>query len=61
LEWANDIKTVEDEGVKQAIIAANNHYAGFGPETFNIFRNMLAKWEERRGRTTTTKTKIPLS
>ena len=36
---------------KLAIIAANNHYAGFGPGTANIFRNMLglpeAKWEER--------------
>jgi hypothetical protein len=50
-KWANDIKTVEDEGIKQAIIAANNHYAGFGPGTVNIFRNMLglpeAKWEEK--------------
>lgn len=48
-KWANDIKTVEDEGIKLAIIAANNHYAGFGPGTF--FRNMLglpeAKWEEK--------------
>jgi uncharacterized protein YecE (DUF72 family) len=40
-KWANDIKTVEDEGIKLAIIAANNHYAGFGPGTVNIFRNML--------------------
>ena len=34
-----------------AIIAANNHYAGFGPGTANVFRNMLglpeAKWEDR--------------
>jgi hypothetical protein len=34
---------------KLAIIAANNHYAGFGPGTANMFRNMLglpeAKWE----------------
>jgi uncharacterized protein YecE (DUF72 family) len=49
-KWANDIKTVEGEGVKHAIIAANNHYAGFGPGTVNIFRNMLglpeAKWHE---------------
>ena len=33
-----------------AIIAANNHYAGFGPGTANVFRNMLglpeAKWED---------------
>jgi uncharacterized protein YecE (DUF72 family) len=50
-KWANDIQTVEDEGIKLAIIAANNHYAGFGPGTVNIFRNMLglseAKWEEK--------------
>ena len=36
--------------VNLAIIAANNHYAGFGPGTVNIFRKMLglseAKWEE---------------
>jgi uncharacterized protein YecE (DUF72 family) len=50
-KWAEKIKTVEDERTKLAIIAANNHYAGFGPGTANIFRNMLgmpeAKWEER--------------
>ena len=32
-------------------IAANNHSAGFGLGTLNIFRNMLglpeAKWEDR--------------
>jgi len=48
-KWANDIKKVEEEGINLAIIAANNHYAGFGPGTVNIFRNMLglpeAKWE----------------
>ena len=50
-KWANDIKAVEGEDVKQAIIAANNHYAGFGPGTVNIFRKMLglheAKWKEK--------------
>ena len=49
-KWAENIKTVEDERTKLAIIAANNHYAGFGPGTANMFRNMLgmpeAKWEE---------------
>jgi len=34
-----------------AIVAANNHYAGFGPGTVNMFRNMMglpeAKWEEK--------------
>jgi uncharacterized protein YecE (DUF72 family) len=50
-KWADNIKRVEDEGIKLAIIAANNHYAGFGPGTVNIFRNMIglpeAKWEEK--------------
>lgn len=48
--WADNIKRVKDEDIKLAIIAANNHYAGFGPGTANVFRNMLglseAKWEE---------------
>jgi uncharacterized protein YecE (DUF72 family) len=50
-KWAENIKTIEDERVKLAIIAANNHYAGFGPGTANVFRNMLrlpeAKWEDK--------------
>src|SRR5215467_9476274 len=47
-KWANDIQTVQDEGIKLAIIAANSHYVGFWPGTVNIFRNMLgAKWEEK--------------
>ena len=50
--WAEKMKTVQDERTKLAIIAANNHYAGFGPGTVNVFRNMLglqeAKWEDRR-------------
>src|SRR5207245_6124210 len=49
-KWAEKIKTVQDERTKLAIIAANNHYAGFGPGTVNVFRNMLglpeAKWED---------------
>ena len=40
-KWAENIKTVGDERIKLAIIAANNHYAGFGPGTANVFRNML--------------------
>jgi hypothetical protein len=35
--------------VKLAIVAANNHYAGFGPGTVNIFRQLLGlrevNWE----------------
>jgi uncharacterized protein YecE (DUF72 family) len=57
--WANEIKNVErgrergrsrDE-VRDAMIAANNHYAGFGPGTVNIFRNMVGlpelSWENQ--------------
>ncbi|MGC1932129.1 MAG: DUF72 domain-containing protein [Candidatus Nitrosopolaris sp.] len=40
-KWAENIKAVQDESIRLAIIAANNHYAGFGPGTVNIFRNML--------------------
>jgi uncharacterized protein YecE (DUF72 family) len=50
-KWAENVKAIEDERIKLAIIAANNHYAGFGPGTANVFRNMLglpeAKWEDR--------------
>ncbi len=50
-KWSDNIKAVQDERIKLAIVTANNHYAGFGPGTANIFRNMLglpeAKWEDR--------------
>jgi hypothetical protein len=50
-KWADNIKNIQDERVNLAIIAANNHYAGFGPGTANIFRNMMglpdAKWQEK--------------
>jgi uncharacterized protein YecE (DUF72 family) len=56
--WANEIKNVEigkEKGrrseVRDAMIAANNHYAGFGPGTVNIFRNMVGlpefSWEDQ--------------
>jgi len=48
-KWVDNLKTVEDENIKLAIMTANNHYAGFGPGTVNIFRNMLglpqAEWK----------------
>ncbi|HYT03223.1 MAG TPA: hypothetical protein VEL70_09945 [Candidatus Acidoferrum sp.] len=48
-KWADKIKAIQDERVKLAIVAANNHYAAFGSGTANMFRNMLglseAKWE----------------
>jgi uncharacterized protein YecE (DUF72 family) len=56
--WANEIKNVEmgkgkgrRSEVRDAMIAANNHYAGFGPGTVNIFRNMVGiselSWENQ--------------
>ena len=49
-KWAENTKAVQDERIRLAIVTANNHYAGFGPGTANMFRNMLglpeAKWEE---------------
>jgi hypothetical protein len=50
-KWADHFKTVEDERIKLAIVAVNNHSAGFEPGTANVFRNMLglleAKWQDR--------------
>jgi hypothetical protein len=50
---ASEIKNVEggkergrsSEEVSVAMIAANNHYADFGPRTVNIFRNMVGQTE----------------
>src|ERR671934_2806356 len=46
--WANEIKNVENKKergrrkeVNLAMIAANNHYAGVGPGTANLFRKMV--------------------
>jgi uncharacterized protein YecE (DUF72 family) len=46
--WANEIKKAETgkirgrrNEVNLAMIAANNHYAGFGPGTANLFRKMV--------------------
>lgn len=52
-QWVDSIKSVQkDERMRLAIVAANNHYAGFGPGTVNIFRNMLglseANWKESK-------------
>jgi uncharacterized protein YecE (DUF72 family) len=51
--WASEIKNVGEgkgrgrssEEVSVAMIGANNHYAGFGPGTVNIFRNMVGQTE----------------
>ena len=56
--WANEIKNVENKKergrrkeINLAMIAANNHYAGFGPGTANLFRKMVGlselSWENR--------------
>ena len=56
--WANEIKKAETgkirgrrNEVNLAMIAANNHYAGFGPGTANLFRKMVGlselSWENR--------------
>jgi uncharacterized protein YecE (DUF72 family) len=56
--WANEIKKTETgkirgrrNEVNLAMIAANNHYAGFGPGTANLFRKMVGlselSWENR--------------
>jgi hypothetical protein len=38
--------------LKLAMIAANNHYAGFGPGTANLFRKMVGlselSWEDQQ-------------
>ena len=57
-QWADEIKQVESgkerggkKEVNLAMIAANNHYAGFGPGTANLFRKMVdlpeLSWENR--------------
>lgn len=41
--WANKMKEVKqnEKEVKIGIVAANNHYGGFGPGTVNKFREMM--------------------
>ena len=43
--WSRFVKKARQEQLDRlnlAIVAANNHYAGFGPGTANTFRKMLA-------------------
>jgi uncharacterized protein YecE (DUF72 family) len=46
-KWASKVKRVINEegrgrkSINLAIVSANNHYAGFGPGTANIFRKMV--------------------
>jgi uncharacterized protein YecE (DUF72 family) len=41
--WTDIFKNIQknEKNVKNAIIAANNHYAGFGPITVQLFAEML--------------------
>ncbi|MDQ3848917.1 MAG: DUF72 domain-containing protein [Thermoproteota archaeon] len=49
--WSDSLYRVKDKS-KLAIVAANNHYAGFGPATANSFRKMVGlkevTWEEMK-------------
>jgi uncharacterized protein YecE (DUF72 family) len=49
--WSDSVRRVKNKA-KFAVVAANNHYAGFGPATANSFRKMLglkeAVWEEMK-------------
>ena len=49
--WASRVKLAEKK-LKFSIVAANNHYAGFGPATANGFRKMIgldeAAYEEKK-------------
>jgi uncharacterized protein YecE (DUF72 family) len=48
-KWSEEVSKLKNK-VKFAIMAANNHYAGFGPATANTLRKMLGLkevvWEE---------------
>jgi hypothetical protein len=41
--WTNIMKDIQnnEKNVKNAIIAANNHYAGFGPMTAKLFAELM--------------------
>ena len=41
--WINKLKDIQnnEKNVKTDIIAANNHYAGFGPMTAKLFAEMM--------------------
>jgi uncharacterized protein YecE (DUF72 family) len=50
--WSNSVRQVKHNKAKFAVVAANNHYAGFGPATANSFRKMVGlkevEWEEMK-------------
>lgn len=49
--WAKEVKKAKKE-ISLAIVAANNHYAGFGPSTANAFKRLIGEpevvWEEMK-------------
>ena len=58
-KWSSKLKIVTKEqrgargrSISLAIVSANNHHAGFGPETANILRKMiglpLLNWQEAK-------------
>jgi len=54
-KWARNLMRtgeVKNEKPNLAIVAANNHYAGFGPGTANMFRKMIgleeATWKDKK-------------
>ena len=51
-KWSYEVNSRLKDKAKFAIVAANNHYAGFGPATANSFRKMVglkeAVWEEMK-------------
>jgi uncharacterized protein YecE (DUF72 family) len=51
--WSEEVSSMRmKDKAKYAIVAANNHYAGFGPATANSFRRLVglkeAVWEEMK-------------
>ncbi|MDQ4017015.1 MAG: hypothetical protein M3129_00545 [Thermoproteota archaeon] len=48
-KWSAEVNTLKDKA-KFAVVAANNHYAGFGGGSANSFRKMVGSkevvWEE---------------
>jgi hypothetical protein len=53
-KWASRVRVINEEGrrksINLAIVSANNHYAGFGPGTANIFRKMVGLPEAAWGK-----------
>jgi uncharacterized protein YecE (DUF72 family) len=52
--WASVVKKAQKDSksLRRGIVAANNHYAGFGPATANSFRRIVGlkevQWEEMK-------------